>query len=87
MLVSKVFSVTHNASRYHLSQGISLLPKRQLLESSKLKEFGYDNFTFDENGQEFFKQVENSVGNGMIAHHEKFLLFQQCFQKTCTADR
>ena len=32
------------------------------------------------------KKVENTVGKGKIAHYEQFLLFPQCFQKTCTAD-
>ena len=32
------------------------------------------------------KMVENTVGKGEIARHEQFLLFPQCFQKTCTAD-
>ena len=27
------------------------------------------------------------MGKGEIAHHKQFLLFPQCFQKTCTADR
>ena len=27
----------------------------------------------------------NSVGKGEIAHYEQFLLYPQCFQKTCTA--
>ena len=56
------------------------------LNSSKLKEFADDNFKFDENGGEFSKRVENTVGKGEIAHYEQFLLFPQCFQKTCTAD-
>ena len=30
--------------------------------------------------------VENTVGKGEIARYEQFLLFPQCFQKTCTAD-
>ena len=30
--------------------------------------------------------VENNVGKGEIARYEQFLLFSQCFQKTCTAD-
>ena len=34
----------------------------------------------------FSKQVENTGGKGEIARHEQFLLFPQCFQKTCTAD-
>ena len=32
------------------------------------------------------KWVENTVGKGEIAHYEQFLLFPQCFQKTCAAD-
>ena len=34
----------------------------------------------------FSKQVENTLGKGEIAHYKQFLLFPQCFQKTCTAD-
>ena len=45
-----------------------------------------DNFRIDENGRKFSKQVENTVGKGVIACHEQFLLFLQCFQKACTAD-
>ena len=30
--------------------------------------------------------VENTLGEGEIAHYEQFFLFPQCFQKTCTAD-
>ena len=45
-----------------------------------------DNFQSDENGRKFFKQVENTVGKGEIARYEQFLLFPQCFQKTCSAD-
>ena len=43
-------------------------------------------FKCDENGKEFSKRVENTVGKGEIARYEQFLLFPQCFQKTCTAD-
>ena len=53
---------------------------------SKLKEFADDNFKFDENGRKSFKQIENTVGKGEIAHNEQFLFFSQCFQKTCTAN-
>ena len=35
---------------------------------------------------ELSKQVENTVGKGEIACYELFLLFPQCFQKTCAAD-
>ena len=47
------------------------------------KEFGDDNFKFDENGRKLSKRVENTVGKGEIAHYEQFLLFPQCFQKAC----
>ena len=61
-------------------------PKRQILDSSKLKEFADDKFDFDENGRKFSKWLENTVGKGEIARYEQFLLFPQCFQKTSTAD-
>ena len=64
---------------------VNSFPKRQILDSSKLKEFVDDNFKFDENCRKFSKRVENSEGNGEIAHYEQFLLFPQ-FSKTCTAD-
>ena len=61
-------------------------PKRQILHSSKLQEFADDNFKLDENGRKLLKWVENTVGKGEIAHYEQFLLFLECFRKTCTAD-
>ena len=60
---------------------------QQILDSSKLKEFADDNFSFDKNGRKIFKQVENTVGKGGIACYEQLLLFPQCFQRTCTTDR
>ena len=51
-----------------------------------MKEFADNNFKFDENDMKFFKPVENTVGEGEIAHNEQFLLFPQCFQRTCTVD-
>ena len=57
--------------------------RRQILDSSKLKEFADDNFKFDENGRKLSKRVENSVGEEEIARNEQFLLFSQCFQKAC----
>ena len=56
-----------------------VLPKRQILDSSKMKESADDNFKFDEKGRKFFKSVENTC-------YEQFLLFPQCFQKAFTAD-
>ena len=57
--------------------------RRQILDSSKLKEFVDDNFRFDENGRKLSKWVENTVGKGEIARCEQFLLFPKCFQKAC----
>ena len=62
-------------------------PKQQILDSSKLKAFADDNFKFDRNDRRFFIWVENTVGKGEIACFEQFLLFLQCFQKTCDADK
>ena len=59
------------------------LSRRQILDSSKLKEFANNNFKFDENGRKVSKWVENTVGKGEIAHYEQFLLFPHCFQKAC----
>ena len=50
-------------------------PKRQILDSFKLKEFADDNFKLDENDRKFSKQVENILGKGEIAHYEQFLFF------------
>ena len=55
--------------------------------NDKLKQFADDNFKFDENGRKFSKRVENTAGKGEIARYKQFLLFPQCFQRTCTADR
>ena len=65
---------------------LTLSQTSNFADSSKLKEFADDNFKFDENGSEFSKTVENTVGKGEIAPHEEFLLFPQCFQKTCSTD-
>ena len=54
-------------------------------KTSRLKEFTDNNFKYGESGRKFNKWLENTVGKGEIAHYEQFLLFQQCFQKTCTA--
>ena len=72
--------------RWHCVVRSLPFPKRQILHSSKLKEFADDNFKFEENAESPQKGVENTVGKGEIARYEQFLLFPQCFQKTCTAD-
>ena len=56
------------------------LSRRQILDSSKLKEITDDNyFILDENGRKFYKK-------GGKQHDEQYLLFPQCFQKTSTAE-
>ena len=60
-----------SATYFILNQSIILLysnglscypfPKRQILDSSKLKEFVDDNFELNENGRKFSKLVENTV--------------------------
>ena len=57
--------------------------RRQILDSSKLKELADNNFKFDENGRKLSKWVENTVGKGEIARYKQFLLFSQRFQKAC----
>ena len=60
--------------------------KRQILDSSKLKEFANENSKVDGNCRKFSRWVENSGGKGEIARYEQFLLFPHCFQKACIAD-
>ena len=57
-------------------------PKRQVLDSSKLKDEADDYFEFDINGRKSSKRVENTAGKEEIAHYEQFLLFPQCFKNT-----
>ena len=71
----------------HHSIFIQPFPKRQILDSSKLKEFADDNFKFDENCGKFSESIENTVGKGEIARNKQFLLFPQCFLKTYTAGK
>ena len=71
---------------YQISQILEIKTKNPF-PNDKCRLFQNDNFDFDENGRKFSKQEENTVGKGEIAHYEQFLLFPQCFQKTCTADK
>ena len=64
----------------------TMLTKRQISNSFKLKEFADNNFNFDKNGIKFSKQVENTAGKGEIARYEQFLLFPLCFQMIYTGD-
>ena len=65
--------------RYQTVHQILTHYRRQILDSSKLKEFADDNFKFDENGRKLSKLVQNTVGKGEIACDEQLFLFPQCF--------
>ena len=58
---------------------VNPFPKRQILDSSKLKEFADDNFKFNENDNDLQKGLENTVTKGEIARNEQFYLFPYCF--------
>ena len=64
----------HNAQQkdYFL---VIFFPNDNILDWSKQQVFAVDNIKFDENGRKIFKQVENTVGKGEIAHYEQLLLF------------
>ena len=51
------------------------------LDSFNLKESADDNFEFDEDGREYFIQVENTAGKGEIARNEQFLLFPSVLKR------
>ena len=50
---------------------------RQMLDSSKLKEFADNIFKYDENGRKFSKWVKNTTSNFSFSHN---------YFKTCSAD-
>ena len=60
---------------------MSPFPKRQILNSSKLKQSADDNSKLEENSRKFPKRAENTVGKGEIARYEQVLLYPRCFQK------
>ena len=73
--------------RYCVIMGLELFPKRQMLDSSKLKEFADDNFIFDENGREFSKRIDNTVGEKkelLVATNFSFFhsVFKRIFLQT-----
>ena len=79
MLVTSIFSFSNNVFKTLLfpevltvrivpGKGLNIhVTRRQILDSSNLKEFADDSFKFDENGKELSKWVENTVGKGEIA--------------------
>ena len=72
LLVTSNFSFSHSVSKgYCVGMG-KIFSKRKIIGYSKLKEFVDDCFKFVENIRKFSKQ--------------QFLLFPECFEKTCTAN-
>ena len=63
MLLPSIFYFSWNVFYPFLKH----ITRRQILDSSKLKEFADDNFKFDENGRKLSKRLENTVGKGEIA--------------------
>ena len=92
MLDTSIFSFSVNFSKASLSglftarivwYTISLpITRRQILDSSKIKEFADDNFKFDENGRKLSKRVENTVTSNFSFSHSIFKrLVSQGLQK------
>ena len=63
--------------------GLNLSQTNIFFYSSEMKECLQTTIS---NGRKFFIREENTVGKTKIARYEQFLLFPQCFQKTCTVD-
>ena len=51
------------------------LPREQILDSSKLKQFADNNSKFYKNGRRWSKRVGNTMRKAEIARYEQFLLF------------
>ena len=64
-----------------------LFPKRQILDSSKVKEYADDNSKFDENGVEFSKRVENNVGKEKLLVSSNLSFFYTVFKKLVFSGR
>ena len=63
------------------------ITRRQVLDSSKLKEFADDNFKFDENGRKLSKWVENTLGKGEIALTSNFSFSHSVFKRLVSQGR
>ena len=60
---------------------LSPFPKRQILDSSKLKEFAGENFKFDENEGKSFKRIENTVGKEKLLVTSNFSFSHSAFKR------
>ena len=59
-------------------------PNYRILDMTKLEAFADDKLNVAKMMIYLFNWVENTVGKGENAGYQHFLLFPQCFQKTCT---
>ena len=62
---------------------INPLPSDKTLDQSKLKAFADDKIKGTEKLKVVHGPVENIVGKGENAGYQHFLLYPQCFQKSC----
>ena len=65
---------------------VNPFPKRESLDSSKLKEFADDNFEFDTNGKKVLKMGRKHCGKRRnCSLTSNFSFSHSVFKKTCTA--
>ena len=67
--------------RFELPVSLIPFPKRQILDSSKLKEFADYNLKFDKNGRKVPKWVENTAGKGKLLDTSNFSISQSVFKR------
>ena len=72
-----VSNIVQKLLAFVVKVSLQQFPKRQILDCFKQKEFADYNFSFDENGRKLSKWVENTAGQGDIAHYEHFFPFQK----------
>ena len=74
MLVTSIFSFSHNVFERLLPQGCL-----------KLTAIAHDKINVNEKLKFDMGRVENIVGKGENADYQRFLLFSQCFQKASSS--
>ena len=65
---------------------VNPFPNDRVLDMTKLKAYADDNLNVAKMMIYLFNRVENTVGKGENAGYQHFLLFPQCFQKSCSID-
>ena len=67
-----VLAFSPNFIFFPIDVNVQVFPKRQILDSSKLKEFADDNFKFDRNGGKFSKRIEITGAKGKLLFTSRF---------------